>query len=314
MDGVVFKCNQEIEAADAWFVIDGLSAVEESCVVPESQTFFVSGENLSPPNYLLFSDMQLFLHQFSHVHSVFPTLKTNGRFSQPFLPWMVNAGRGEVFVPHARDLNFLANFEFPRKTRAISVFCSTKSTVPEHSVRLAFVRRLKSYFGDDLDWFGSGQNPIDEKWDGLHQYALTIALENRVSPGMFTEKILDPFLAWTYPVYWGAPDIGSFLPVGKGQVLDLRNFDDSIRTIRLALDIATKQESIDNLHAGREAVMGDLHFLRRIIELARIQEDSAKPKRKLVTIRPRKFFSRQLFPELAIRRARNRIFGESTLL
>lgn len=60
--------------------------------------------------------------------------------------------------------------------------------------------------------------PIDDavsagKWtrkrDFLAAYKFTIAFENSRAPGYYTEKILDPMLAGSIPVYWGDPGIAS---------------------------------------------------------------------------------------------------------
>jgi alpha(1,3/1,4) fucosyltransferase len=61
--------------------------------------------------------------------------------------------------------------------------------------------------------------PIDDaasagKWDRkrafLSNYKFTIAFENSSAPGYHTEKILDPMLQGSIPIYWGDPTIDDF--------------------------------------------------------------------------------------------------------
>jgi hypothetical protein len=74
--------------------------------------------------------------------------------------------------------------------------------------------------------------PIDQgqsdagKWsrkrDFLTGYRFTIAFENSSAPGYHTEKILDPMVAGSIPIYWGDPDIAShFNPRSFVNVRDL---------------------------------------------------------------------------------------------
>ncbi len=59
---------------------------------------------------------------------------------------------------------------------------------------------------------GSETVPDDKRWaDGKLQfvngYKFTIAFENAFMDGYTTEKLLDPFLAFSIPIYWGNPNV-----------------------------------------------------------------------------------------------------------
>lgn len=61
--------------------------------------------------------------------------------------------------------------------------------------------------------FDEGGNPIvtgnnwqDSKQDFQRKYKFTIAFENLRIPGMTTEKLINPFFAYSVPIYWGNPD------------------------------------------------------------------------------------------------------------
>lgn len=64
------------------------------------------------------------------------------------------------------------------------------------------------------DGTDEGGNPIvngnywqDSKQDFIRQYKFTIAFENFRVPGMTTEKLNNPFLAYSIPIYWGNQDV-----------------------------------------------------------------------------------------------------------
>ncbi len=54
-----------------------------------------------------------------------------------------------------------------------------------------------------MDWH-------ETKWGFLADYKFTIAFENASVIGYFTEKLVDPFLAGSIPIYWGDPQITEY--------------------------------------------------------------------------------------------------------
>ena len=47
--------------------------------------------------------------------------------------------------------------------------------------------------------------PVADKLSFISQYKFNIAFENTSSPGYVTEKVMEPFAAYTVPIYWGDP-------------------------------------------------------------------------------------------------------------
>ncbi len=58
-----------------------------------------------------------------------------------------------------------------------------------------------------------GGNWRDGKIDFIKNYKFTIAFENCKMPGYSTEKIEDPLIAHSVPIYWGDPDVGNMYNV-----------------------------------------------------------------------------------------------------
>jgi len=57
----------------------------------------------------------------------------------------------------------------------------------------------------------------------LKNYKFTLCFENtKGSRGYITEKIFDCFAAATVPIYYGAPNVGDYIP--KECFIDFRNF------------------------------------------------------------------------------------------
>lgn len=49
--------------------------------------------------------------------------------------------------------------------------------------------------------------PVQDKYDLVNRSKFTIAFENESEPGYATEKIIQPLLAGSIPIYWGDPTI-----------------------------------------------------------------------------------------------------------
>jgi hypothetical protein len=101
------------------------------------------------------------------------------------------------------------------KSKMISMIASTKNFCEAHQNRLKWVEALK----DQVDLYGDGIKWIDYKEEGLCDYMFSVAIENAVVEGFFTEKLLDCFATGTIPIYLGAPNIGEFF--NKDGILDL---------------------------------------------------------------------------------------------
>lgn len=271
MGGDSFFINSKRLHADAWFICEDVWDGDRECTVPENQIYFVTLEASYHLEKFLNTPSQEFFGQFSGVHSCHPIDVSHYRHSPPFLPWMINANHGTVFSPHQRDINELLKPIKNEKSRRMSMICSTQRGTPEHRLRFAFAQAVNREFGDLIDWFGNGVNPVEEKWNALAPYSRTIVLENRFAPGVFTEKIVDAFLAESVPLYWGAPDIQKYLPVRDTHRLNLYDFAGSLQTIEQFISDPVSRQEQSDLAIGKAAALSGLHFLRRISKIAHEQ-------------------------------------------
>lgn len=75
--------------------------------------------------------------------------------------------------------------------------------------------------------FNNTGGPVPDKDAFLRGYRFNIACENSASPGYITEKLVDPILAGSIPIYWGAPDVSrDFDPRCMINVSDYGSLDD----------------------------------------------------------------------------------------
>jgi len=96
--------------------------------------------------------------------------------------------------------------EVYNKTKNISVISSNKTFTDGHRLRHEVIQK----FGNKMDVFGRGYDPIEFKIDGLKDYRFSVVIENCKRDYWFTEKLIDCFATGTIPIYWGCPSIGDF--------------------------------------------------------------------------------------------------------
>ncbi len=115
------------------------------------------------------------------------------------------------------DWNFLIHPRPDPKTilQSKNGFCNFIVSNPHGSFRDDFFRALSAY--KPVDSAGSHLNTMNwslpkepevffsEKIKFQKNYKFSLAFENSSYPGYLTEKILDPFLAHSIPIYWGDP-------------------------------------------------------------------------------------------------------------
>ena len=111
------------------------------------------------------------------------------------------------------------------KTKLISIIASGKNETEGHLLRhqvILALNMLKSsmagiYNPDkiilDIGIYGRGYNPVDYKLDALKDYQYSIVIENEMTDGWFTEKLIDCWVTGTVPIYWGKKS--PLFPVGS---------------------------------------------------------------------------------------------------
>jgi Glycosyltransferase family 10 (fucosyltransferase) C-term len=270
VDGWRIVVGDDVKSADAWWVIESPLQSVESCQVPEGMLFFGSAEATWPIGfYSEYNYRTAYLNQFDEVHTCHDFYSTTTTSAIPFLPWMVNANHGgSIFSPHVRDIKYLSNIQSISKSKKISVFCSNQAMLPSHRLRIRFTRALKDHFGDDLDWFGNGSNSIAEKWDGLSDYMFSIVLENQARHNVITEKIMDPFLSLTYPIYWGAPNISSYFNPASFTPINIEDLKGAIQKIEHVLNNVDYADVLPMVIESRNRVLDEHHFVKRMVRIA----------------------------------------------
>lgn len=267
-DCVFYVNRDDIKVADYWVCLEAPYKTVETCRVKKDNVFFLNAETAWP---IFFYDSELkknFLMQFGRIYTCHDIYATHAFFGLPYLPWMINANHGQsVFSSHARDRLFFEQLTSLPKTKSLSVFCSNQTWTEDHKLRLKFVKALKVHFGDKIDWFGNGIQPLEKKWDGIAPYKYHIALENQSRNNVITEKLYDTFLGLAYPIYYGAPNASEYFDSNSFSTIDIVDLKGSINKIEQILDSDLYEQRLSAIIASKNLVLSKYNLFERIADI-----------------------------------------------
>jgi hypothetical protein len=283
--GIEFRFQEAEDTADWLFVFEGIDRPVDAAVAKERRVF-VCGEPASIRTY-----SSGFLRQFGEVWSTHEALDhPNVVRGHPCSPWHVGLFRD--VTTSALGCSSLSDLEaaMPMKDRCLSVVTSNKAFTAGHRKRLAFVQLLRREFGDSIDVFGRGINGFDDKWSVLSRYRYHIAIENSRFRDYWTEKLADPLLTYTFPIYCGCPNVHEYFDPGAVGVIDIDEPECAIARIRTLLDEMPSEARLAHLSLARQQLIERYNLLAEIAR--RVRRDDARPTPRA---RPERIYPEQAF-------------------
>lgn len=247
--------NERTDHCDAWVVLDGIEEAEE-CLCPPANTLLICAE---PSAYKRYDPS--WIQGFQHVVSCQSRIRHQGlRLARPPLPWFVGKGLAELQAPG-----------MPVKVAGVSAVCSNRHNMKGHNQRLRCLRHLSRSFPGKIEWYGRKIRPIANKWDALAPFHFSIAIENSKEPRYWTEKIADCLLAYTVPIYDGAPDLADHLPERCCIRIDSSDPESVARTLEPILNNpkACYESMLPDLLHARRLYLGRHGFGRHVLEFCK---------------------------------------------
>lgn len=135
----------------------------------------------------------------------------------------------------------------------VAMFISSRC---DRSQRRAYARALARHIA--IDSYGTFMRNRDldrdlgreSKLEVMARYPFTIAFENSIAPDYVTEKLFDPLLAGSVPLYLGAPNVSRFAP-GEHCFIDVRDFAGPEALARHLRGLLAEPARYQALHAWR---------------------------------------------------------------
>ena len=154
-------------------------------------------------------------------------------------------------------------------------FCSVVVTDPyRNPYFFEFYKKLNNYkaIASGGRWNNNVNGRVPDKLNFIRNYKFNIAFENMKVHGYVTEKIIEPLVARTIPIYWGSDSVRD--EFGEGSYINISDFsslDEAVEYIKevdknnkLYLDILNRKATLPYSYEEWSEIV--LHFLITAIE------------------------------------------------
>lgn len=170
-------------------------------------------------------------------------IQKNNILSHGALPWHVNKSYDFLTTVKVEDL---------KKENKIIWVTSNQRSSKGHNVRMDFLDSIKEL--PFVELYGRGIKPIDDKWDVLSASKYAIAYENFQNDYYWTEKIMDCYLSFAMPLYYGCNSIENFFP--KNSFLQIDPKDKHSDLFLKEIVASNKwEENLDAIVKARELIL-----------------------------------------------------------
>jgi hypothetical protein len=272
-DQVGFEFDLDARDYDWYVVYDNLPSQAGERFPMRREELACSRENTilltSEPSSIKIYD-RAFLRQFGHVISSQEpwAIRHPGYvYSQSGLRWYYGLGS-------KRRLSVDDMIASPplAKTQMVSTVCSSKRHGHTlHRKRLKFSFELKRFL-PELDLFGHGIRPMDDKAEALDPYRYHVAVENHRSPHHWTEKLADAFLGCALPFYFGAPNAADYFPPESFVAIDIGRPEETAARIRAAIESGEYERRLPFILEARRRVIEEYNMISLVANLAKSVE------------------------------------------
>ena len=263
-----FFVNQSVKRVDWWVVFDNM-AKKERVICPPENTIFVGAET----EYIKKYD-QKFLNQFGTVVTCQRNMEHPHKiYTQQAHLWHIIGQFGKAkdgvfvrgkFLPAYDELKSMKTIP---KTKLMSVVAANKTYTEGQRLRREFINKMKEHFGDRLDVYGTGINPVMDKWDGIAPYKYYLAIENSSVPHYWTTVLADAYLAGAYPLYYGDPNIHDYFSKDALTVIDIHDIEGSVKTIEKIISENHFEKHLADIWEARRLVMDTYNIFPLIADL-----------------------------------------------
>lgn len=251
-----------------WLVVyhdlprESMSLCTEKLCCPREKTILVTTEPSSITVYG--SD---YLHQYGLIitsQEPWAIKHPNIIFTQPGLIWYYGASGADGKMITYDDMR---NTPPLTKSNTISTVCSIRQgRLTLHYKRYHFTEKLKAHI-PELDVFGHGVRPINDKAEALDSYQYHITIENHVFPHHMTEKLPDAFLGYTLPFYHGCPNAADYFPPESFIPIDINDFARTVSIIKSTLANNEYKDRLPYIIKARKLVLEKYNLFAQLDDI-----------------------------------------------
>ncbi len=195
-------------------------------------------------------------------------------------------GQGYYAWYYDKSYDRIVSQALPPKTRVLSAVCSAKRMkYTAHDARFRLIESIAEAV-PECDWFGRGVKPLGPKYEALDPYKYSLAIENHVAKGHWSEKIADVLLAEALPFYAGDPDLGKVLPPESFIRIPIDDPPEAVRIVQNAIANGEYEKRLPAIREAKRLLLTKYNVWAQILDVIRGAEnqpiapvDPAKPAR-----------------------------------
>ncbi|MHB1188696.1 glycosyltransferase family 10 domain-containing protein [Thiobacillus sp.] len=227
---------------------EGKRGLQETLACPARHTMLITSEPSSIKHY-----GNAYVGQFGCVltsQETWALPHPDRIFSQAGLIWIYGVGADRVM-----SFDHMVAHPPMEKTRDLSMVFSPKTMRHTlHRQRNEFMRQLMDLM-PEMEVFGHGARPLDDKAEALDPYRYHIAIENYIGLHHWTEKLADAFLGLTLPFYCGCPNAADYFPPESFIPIDMKDPVGAARIIRQAIRDNEFEKRLPAIREARRRVL-----------------------------------------------------------
>lgn len=180
-------------------------------------------------------------------------------FSQAGLIWFYGVGsKHEVSFDDMKK-----NPPVAKSADLSMVFSPKQQTHTLHHHRFRFMQQLIKAM-PELEVYGRGARPMDDKAAALDIYRYHVTIENFVGPHHWTEKLADAFLGLTLPFYYGCTNAADYFPADSFIPIDIKDPKTAVEIMRSAIANNEYEKRLPAMMEARRRIMFDHNFFALI--------------------------------------------------
>ena len=277
--------GEDAEDCDVLVVLDNLVAHRSiQTVTTKACILFL----LETPS--IFKPRRRYTDQFEYVYTYRNDMRSKNAILVPACaPWHIGVSRktmnGNIIHESRMGLKEIRDLQLARKFDRISMFSTTKKITWLHRKRAEFERQiLVNSAGLQIDLFGGGQRFVTDKLEGLLPYKYSIAVENSIHDGYFSEKLTDAVLSGCHVFYHGCPKAQDTFP-GALTMIDICSPEAAIKTIIDSVRSDAYAKSIGDINNARVYILSHLNLMSAIVRASCRIPEIARRKHRIYLLR-----------------------------
>ena len=122
-----------------------------------------------------------------------------------------------------------------------------------------------------------------------------LVLENSTQKDYWSEKLADAFLGFSFPIYYGCPNIFDYFSKDSMILIDIDNFEKSIETIKSVIEENLYEEKVDSINIARNQILNDYNIFNLMSNMATSKASEFKE----IQLKTNYFFSDSLVKKIA---------------